>query len=222
MLSAVIPTLNEEDRVGPLVRRLAEEVDEVVVSDGQSADRTVERAREAGARVVVGPPGRGPQLDRGADAADGTVLWFVHADCCVPVGLGAAVRLAAERHRWGGCTVRIDARDPRLCWTMFVMNRRARWTGSMTGDMGIWCHRDLHEALGGFGTLSALEDLAFTDRARALAAWGVVRPALGTSSRRWTRNGVTRTMARMLVLRAAYRLGVSPAFLAGGYGPARA
>lgn len=222
MLSVVIPTLEEEESVGPLVRRLAEEVDEVVVSDGGSSDRTIEHARRAGARVVVGPPGRGPQLDRGVDSARGTVLWFVHADASVPPGLGAAVRRAAEVHRWGGCRVRIDATDPRLRWTALVMNRRALWTGSMTGDMGIWCHRELYREVGGFGTLPSLEDLSFTDRARAVEAWGMVGPALGTSARRWTRYGVTRTMAQMLALRAAYRLGVPPAVLAVGYGPARA
>lgn len=222
MLSVVIPTLDEEASVGTLVRRLADEADEVVVSDGGSRDRTVERARLAGARVVVGSPGRGPQLDRGADAARGTILWFVHADSSVPQGLGAAVRRAAEVHRWGGCRVRIDAADPRLRWTALVMNRRALWTGSMTGDMGIWCHRELHRAVGGFGDLPSLEDLSFTDRARAVEAWGMVGPALGTSARRWTRYGITRTMAHMLALRAAYRIGVPPAVLAGRYGAARA
>lgn len=217
MLTAVVPTLDEAPRIAALVERLRAEVDEVVVSDGGSHDGTPDVARSAGARVVSGPPGRGPQLDRGAAAAAGDVLWFLHADADVPVGLGAAVRRAAEGRAWGACETSIDSADPRLRWTAFVMTRRARWTGAMTGDMGIWCRRALFDTLGGFGALPALEDLDFSDRARAAAPWALVGPAIGTSARRWTAEGVTRTMVRMLALRAAYRLGVPPARLARRY-----
>ena len=217
MLSVVVPTLEEQPTIGSLVRGLLDEVDEVVVSDGGSRDGTAEAARQAGARVVSGARGRGPQLDRGAAAASGDVLWFLHADAVVPAGLGRAVRRAAEGAAWGACETRIVSADPRLRWTAFVMTRRARWTGAMTGDMGIWARRDLFTAIGGFGSLPALEDLDFSDRARRVAPWSLAGPALGTSARRWSAEGVTRTMARMLALRVAYRLGVPPARLARRY-----
>jgi len=53
-IALVIPVLNEEEAI-PLVLAEAprEIVDEIVVVDGGSADRTVERAATAGARVVV-------------------------------------------------------------------------------------------------------------------------------------------------------------------------
>ena len=50
MLSAVVPTLDEVARIGALVHRLVNEVDEVVVSDGGSRDGTTDAARAAGAR----------------------------------------------------------------------------------------------------------------------------------------------------------------------------
>src|SRR5215471_15277424 len=55
-VSAIIPCLNEEEAIGPVVRSVlsnSNQVTEVVVVDGNSADRTVERAAEAGARVIV-------------------------------------------------------------------------------------------------------------------------------------------------------------------------
>jgi glycosyltransferase involved in cell wall biosynthesis len=53
-VSAVIPCLNEEEAIGPVVRAvLSHQVREVIVVDGNSADRTIERAAEAGARVIV-------------------------------------------------------------------------------------------------------------------------------------------------------------------------
>jgi glycosyltransferase involved in cell wall biosynthesis len=53
-IAAVIPCLDEEAAIGPVVAAvLAQGVAEVVVVDGGSGDRTAERAAAAGARVVV-------------------------------------------------------------------------------------------------------------------------------------------------------------------------
>ena len=53
-VSVIIPCLNEETAIGPCVAAvLAQGVGEVIVVDGGSADRTVERAAAAGARVIV-------------------------------------------------------------------------------------------------------------------------------------------------------------------------
>lgn len=216
-LSAVIPTLDEAVRVGPLVARLIEECDEVVVSDGGSGDDTVARARAAGAHVVEGGRGRGPQLHRGAQAATGEVLWFVHADAVIPAGAGPALRQAAADRAWGSFRVSVDSRDPRLRFTASWMNHRAALTGSCTGDMGMWTRRSFYETLGGFDGLGAFEDLEFSDRARRFADHGQVSMALGLSSRRWKGEGTTRTIVRMWRLRLAYRLGGDPRELAASY-----
>ena len=60
-VSVIIPALNEEEPIGGVVREcLATGLPgEVIVVDNGSADRTAERAREAGARVVTAPRGYG-------------------------------------------------------------------------------------------------------------------------------------------------------------------
>jgi len=58
-LSVVIPTLNEESAIAACLGSVGDDADvEVVVSDGGSHDRTLERALAArpGVRVVEGPP----------------------------------------------------------------------------------------------------------------------------------------------------------------------
>ena len=53
-IAVVIPTLNEEEPIAPVVRAVPRDlVDEIIVADSGSTDRTAERARDAGARVVV-------------------------------------------------------------------------------------------------------------------------------------------------------------------------
>src|SRR5206468_4103239 len=60
-VSVVIPALNEEEPIAGVVREcLATKIpNEIIVVDNGSDDRTAERAREAGARVVSAPRGYG-------------------------------------------------------------------------------------------------------------------------------------------------------------------
>ena len=52
--TVVIPTLNEEGNIGPLVTELREDPRcSVVVSDNGSTDNTIKEAKEAGALTVV-------------------------------------------------------------------------------------------------------------------------------------------------------------------------
>jgi glycosyltransferase involved in cell wall biosynthesis len=82
-VALVIPTLNEEEPIAAVVRAVPRDVvDEVIVVDSGSADRTVERARAAGARVIVeGLRGYGRACAAGARAArDCGVIVFLDGD----------------------------------------------------------------------------------------------------------------------------------------------
>jgi glucosyl-3-phosphoglycerate synthase len=95
-VSVVLPALDEEETVGEIVevirRDLVEAVplvDELVVVDSGSADRTAEVAAKAGARVVhrdgILPripalPGKGEVLWRSLLVTDGDIVCFVDAD----------------------------------------------------------------------------------------------------------------------------------------------
>src|SRR5437016_1516908 len=58
-IAAVIPAYNEEKHIGDVVRRTRQKLDDVLVVDDGSIDKTVERAREAGAEVIIHPENRG-------------------------------------------------------------------------------------------------------------------------------------------------------------------
>ncbi len=93
-VSVVLPALNEQETVGDIVAAVVPLtrgglVDELVVIDSDSADRTVEVAAAAGARVVrrgeVLPwlppaPGKGEALWRSLAATTGDVVVFLDSD----------------------------------------------------------------------------------------------------------------------------------------------
>lgn len=58
-IAAVIPAYNEEKYIGDVVRRTRQKLDDVLVVDDGSVDETAERAREAGADVIVHEQNRG-------------------------------------------------------------------------------------------------------------------------------------------------------------------
>jgi glycosyltransferase involved in cell wall biosynthesis len=84
-IAAIIPVLDEEGAIGPVLAAMPSDwVDEVIVVDGGSRDRTVEEARARGARVLVErAPGYGRACARGAAAAaeaGAEILAFLDGD----------------------------------------------------------------------------------------------------------------------------------------------
>ena len=95
-VSVVLPALDEEETVGaivaaivPLTTGAQPLVDELVVIDSGSTDRTVERAAAAGARVVLRTdvladldplPGKGEVLWRSLAATNGDLLVYIDSD----------------------------------------------------------------------------------------------------------------------------------------------
>jgi glycosyltransferase involved in cell wall biosynthesis len=99
-LSVVMPAYNEQDGVAAAVRAFRElpEVDEVVVVDNNSTDRTAELALAAGARVVLEErQGYGFACRRGLEEAGGDLVLLVEPDgTFVPTDTGKFLQYARE------------------------------------------------------------------------------------------------------------------------------
>jgi glycosyltransferase involved in cell wall biosynthesis len=73
--AAVIPAYQDEKHIGDIVRRTSERLDHVLVVDDGSSDQTAQRAREAGAEVIVHNQNRG----KGEAIKTGLAHWLAAA-----------------------------------------------------------------------------------------------------------------------------------------------
>lgn len=221
-ISAVVPALDEERSIAATLSSLSGLADERIVVDGGSRDRTRELARDAGARVIESPRGRGAQLNRGARAAIGEVLLFVHADTLVPPGAGSAILAAIDAGALGGAfRIRFDAPGWRYRLGETLASWRSRWSGVALGDQAQFVRRDVFAALGGYAEWPILEDLDFSLRLRRQGRVVILPLAVTTSARRFVRRGPLRTVLRNWWIVARFRTGASPRELARLYGDVR-
>ena len=84
-ISVVIPCYNEEDGIRSVIEAMPSYVDEIVVVDNNSTDRTGEIARSLGAVVVFQPvKGYGAAYQAGLPAATGDVIATLDGDGTYP------------------------------------------------------------------------------------------------------------------------------------------
>ncbi|MFC1683930.1 TIGR04283 family arsenosugar biosynthesis glycosyltransferase [Pseudomonadota bacterium] len=219
-MGIIIPCLNEVKTVGPLLHSLQSlrtEGHEVILVDGGSEDDTQVLAEPLVDYLLVSEAGRARQMNRGAQAAEGDLLWFLHADTALPDGGAQAV--IDSNAVWGRFDVRLSGAHPLLRLVSFMMNLRSRLTGIATGDQGIFVSREAFEQIGGFDEIPLMEDIALSRSLKRLSRPLCLHQQLVTSSRRWESRGILRTILLMWWLRLAFALGVSPQRLVRMYRP---
>lgn len=219
LISVIIPVLNEEKIMAAILaqfRGLAEI--EVIVSDGGSNDATAAICRSFDCRLVTGPPGRGCQLNAGAAAASGDLLWFLHADSQINAELISQVGQMADGNGcWGGCSLVFD--HPAFIFRMIAWGSgiRARKGGILFGDQGIFCSRGLFFRQGGFPDLPLMEDWLFSRQMKKIGRPVILPGKIVTSSRRFVQGGPLKTLLKMQLVKLLFCLGVPPARLAEIY-----
>lgn len=225
-ISIIIPTLDEARVIAALLAQLEPLRNgcEIVFVDGGSSDGTRDAILDAGFRLVDAPRGRGTQLNAGARASSGEILFFLHADSALPPDPLGEIRRAMRGHRVGCFGVRFEPSSLLMLCCRLLSNFRCYVRRIMFGDQGIFIDRDLFFEVGGFPDLPLMEDYQFSLDLRARG----FRPAptrrrIATSSRRYGTTPASRikTMLLMGRLRQMYREGTPVEEIARIYGQAR-
>ncbi len=223
-ISVVTPALNQAVNLRGRARELARQQGpwEWIVADGGSDDDTVRVARDEGARAIITPHGRGPQMNAGANATRGEVLLFLHADSALPDGAFDAIRAVLADARVGGGNFAFRFDDEGFGGRLLdaVYAHKQRLFGIWYGDSATFVRRTVFTALGGFADVPIMEDIAFAERLRRHARTVRIPLVVRASARRY-RGRLFATIVRWTALLALYKLGVAPHRLARFYPPYR-
>lgn len=223
-ISIIIPTLNEATEIGRTLDKLRILAGsfEIIVADGGSADETCELAKSRQATVIRTERGRGIQLHAGAQAATGSVLWYLHADSIPPTDALLQIHEALSDGNvvGGNFALRFDG-DSRAAAFMNLFYDKIRYIGLMYGDSGIFVRRDAYHQIGGFKPLPLFEDLEFVRRLRGIGKLVRVRSEITTSSRRFESRPFLPVFIRWVLFQFLYWIGISPYRLARSYQPVR-
>jgi rSAM/selenodomain-associated transferase 2 len=208
--SIIIPSLNESARIGQTLDNVFSSIDtndiEVLLSDGGSTDATLDIARQYPLKAVSGTPGRAIQMNRAAQRASGDWLVFLHADTSLPTNWMTSISDCDSQ--WGRSDVRLSGSQWLLRMVETSMNLRSCLTSVATGDQAMFFRRPFFEELGGFPPLPLMEDIAISKQARKQHKPACIKHPVITSSQRWEKNGIVKTILTMWYLRLAYWSGV--------------
>ena len=222
----IIPTLNAEKNLPQTLSALIPGVvsgliKEVVVSDGGSVDQTCEIAESTGCRCVSGPPGRGAQLAKGARAARGDWLLFLHADTVLSPGWDEEVsnymsQGYAAAHA-GVFRFALDDFRPQARRLETMVALRCWVLALPYGDQGLLMHRSLYDRTGGYAELPLMEDV---DLIRRIGRKRLIyfRSTAQTSATRYISDGYVRRPLRNLFCLSLFFLRVPPRLIARLYG----
>lgn len=228
-LSVIVPVYNEAS----VIRRMAEQLRpyrhdcEIIFVDGGSTDGTAEILTEIAESsgdllILKEKKGRAFQMNAGAGAATGDILFFLHCDSILPERFVQDIRRVMAVYDWGCFRIKFRSSNIFMLTNRIVSNHRALCRKLPFGDQGIFIDRDLFFEKGCFPEIPLMEDYAFSSELRCrkgIKGPGLARGILISSARRYGKGTVSilRTEMQMWKLRHMYRQGISPWILQNYY-----
>jgi rSAM/selenodomain-associated transferase 2 len=207
-LSIVIPVFNESDQVEhclKMLQNLRVKGHEVIVVDGGSHDNTVSLASPLCDLVVRSKKSRATQMNAGAVKATGECLLFLHADTSLPSNAHELCsQIQSSQKKWGRFDVCLSGKNYLFRVIERCMNIRSRLTGIATGDQAVFVCKALFNEINGFPEIALMEDIAISRLLLKHTKPLCFKEKVLSSSRRWEKNGIIKTILKMWMLRLLY------------------
>ncbi len=221
LISIVVPVFNEAPLIARSLQLLRDRAAgaELIVVDGGSSDATAEIATGLCDRLLSVHRGRARQMNAGAAAARGDVLWFLHADAEPPENCLTAIETALAQPEIAGgyFRIRLPRRQFVYRFTDCFAHRAGQLLRMRCGDHGFFCRRELFERIGGFPDVPLMEDVEFFRAMRRRGRIAEVPLRLVVDARRYEAVGPMRLTLAFGLIATLYMCRAPWPLLAGLY-----
>ncbi len=210
MLSIIIPTLNEEQylpRLLECIKNQSFQDHEIIVSDGNSKDKTLEIAEKNDCRITS-TDRRHPSIQRneGAKISRGDILLFLDADTLLSDNLFLEKSLKEFRERKiGTAGFRLNFKSKKLFYIFskwFYNNIAFLMQGikPISVGAGIMVEKNIHDKIGGFDeSIFIGEDHFYCEQASKIKKFRLIKGAkIFFSERRFEKEGKWRVFWKLL------------------------
>ena len=212
-VSIIIPILNEENIIERLIKNL-NELDgefEVIFSDGGSSDKTVNIIEDiSNYKIVNSDKGRAKQLNAGAKESKYNILLFLHADSIIEKDVLIKIEnFIKNNNKAESLKIKFDSNKILMRICGFLSNLRVRLRHIAFGDQGIFIERKLFFDIGMFDDMPLMEDYKLSIKLKKISPIININSYIISSSRRFEKNGIIKTMIYMQKLQYMFRNGES-------------
>jgi len=216
-VSIVIPTLNEENYVGPVLSDIASQTrnaDEVIVVDGRSQDATVSVVKRfPDVDLLIDAPSVANQRNLGGRKASGDILIFLDADVRLyETFLEDFLERIEQRNLDIACPLYMPYRSTLLikgihAYMNVVFAILQKILPSGAGHC-IAIRREIFQQSPGFDpNMKVGEDVALVRKLSKGHRFGIVAKQLFVSDRRYKEEGVGRMLMKILLLSIIFTIG---------------
>lgn len=221
MISIIIPVLNEDLRIGILLDHLSKvRVDhsfEIIVVDGDSKNTSINSQQYNWVKWVSSSKGRAIQMNAGAKAASGDILYFVHADTLPPLTFQTDIIAAISiGYVLGGFKSRLVPESFFTSINSFVSGFNSKFSGG--GDQSLFIKKDVFLKEGGFNeAYCIMEDFEFVHRIKLKYSFHIIQSEILVSARKYKANTYWKVSLANYKAFKMYENGVAPETIRDNY-----
>ena len=224
MLSIIIPTINEAERLPLLladINSYPHQI-ELIISDFQSSDLTELIAKIGGAKVIHNETkGRGHQLHNGATKALGEWLLFLHADSRLDADwdwkIDQIIKEDCNKSYAWFFDFKIDKEGVSWFLLELAVFIRSYIFQRPYGDQGLLISKSLYFQIGGYKKIPIMEDIDISIRLSQKTKMKRVGSNMQTSGRRYSRSNIIKNAIKNSNLITSWKQGENPTTLVERY-----
>ncbi len=219
--SVIIPCYHDEKKLVSLLiqlQSLPHRPYEIIVVDGAQSTACHEICTQYDIRWLASNPCRGRQMQLGAQAAKGNVLWFLHADAGLSTDPLIAMAYAISRGCVGGYyrfKFRVSSN-----WSArileFAIALRCHF-GMPYGDQGIFIMQQAYHQVGGHAAWPLFEEVPLIRKIRWHGRFLPLADPIYVDPQRWIRDGWWQRTWNNRKLALQFMRGNTPEKLASRY-----